>query len=214
MKRSVRFAFGMMSAVLAFGVVAGALAAEEKKPDGAGQKFALSLVDGSRLVCQIKAATIPVVSAVGKLDIPLEKIAKLAFNQKTNTVSVRFKNGDQIQGVAAVESVAIVTAFGDYVVALSNAVEIVDATVTAEPAKPFEDSPEKRNRCINNLRMLDSAKEQWALEFNRSEGTEPDPAGIAQYLKGGRIPTCPAGGTYKLNAIGVNPQCNVPGHQL
>lgn len=214
MKHSIRFLSGVLAFCVVMGAASAARAADETKPDAAAQKFTVSLVDGSRLVCRIKPATIPVVTGLGKLDLPFEKIARVSFNQKTNTVSVRFKNGDQIQGVVAAESVAITTAFGDYVVALSNAAEIVDETAAPAQAKPFEDSPEKRVRCINHLRMIDSAKEQWALETGRSSGSEADPAGIAQYIKGARLPTCPAGGTYKINTIGVNPQCNVPGHQL
>lgn len=214
MKHSIRFLSGVVAFCVVMVAALAARAADEKKPETAAQKFTVSLVDGSRLVCQVKPATIPVVTGLGKLDLPFEKIAKVSFNQKTNTVSVRFKNGDQIQGVMAAESVAITTVFGDYVVALSNAVEIADATAAPAQAKAFEDSPERRAQCINNLRQMDAAKEQWALEFGRNTGSEADPAGIAQYIKGARLPTCPAGGTYKINTIGANPQCNVPGHQL
>lgn len=214
MKGSVRFVCVGWAFVVAAMIACGAWAADEKKSEAGTQKFALTLVDGSRLIGQIKAETIPIVAAVGKLDVPLDKVSRIAFDQKTHALAVKFKNGDQIQGVASVESVAITTIFGHHVVALSNAVEMADAAVVAEPAKPFEDSPEKRNRCINNLRMIDSAKEEWALEFSRGSGVEADPAGIAQYIKGARLPTCPAGGTYKVNVIGVNPQCTVPGHQL
>ena len=71
-----------------------------------------------------------------------------------------------------------------------------------------------QNACINNLRMIDAAKEQWALENNKAAGQAVDAKDIVDYLKGGQIPVCPQGGTYKLNPIGNNPECNIPGHAL
>jgi hypothetical protein len=61
--------------------------------------------------------------------------------------------------------------------------------------------------CINNLRQLDAAKEQWALENNKADGAEVDAAGIAEYLRNG-IPVCPeTKAPYKLNALGTAPEC-------
>ena len=76
-------------------------------------------------------------------------------------------------------------------------------------------STSQKNACINNLRQLDSAKEQWALAEKKMTGDIPDEAGVLEYVKGG-MPTCPAGGTYTLNAISANPTCsmNHDGHRL
>jgi hypothetical protein len=67
--------------------------------------------------------------------------------------------------------------------------------------------------CINNLRMIDSAKDQWAIENSKSTGDAVTGADIADYIRGG-VPVCPQGGEYKLNAIGEKPTCSVPGHSL
>jgi hypothetical protein len=69
----------------------------------------------------------------------------------------------------------------------------------------------KRASCINNLRQIDSAKEQWALANSKADGDQPDSAGVAEYLRSGRLPVCPAGGTYTLNPIGRDPECSVHG---
>jgi hypothetical protein len=71
-----------------------------------------------------------------------------------------------------------------------------------------------QNACINNLRQIDAAKEQWALEARKKDGDQVDIQGISKYIKGNKIPTCPQGGTYKINAIGTNPECDFPGHHL
>lgn len=72
----------------------------------------------------------------------------------------------------------------------------------------------QRNACINNLRQLDAAKQQWALEFNKPAGTVPTAQNIAPYLPNQALPVCPAGGGYTLNAVGAAPTCNMPGHIL
>ena len=68
--------------------------------------------------------------------------------------------------------------------------------------------------CINNLRMIDGAKQQWALEKQKSAGALFTPADIAPYLPNKTVPACPAGGVYSLNPVGLAPICNIPGHTL
>lgn len=70
------------------------------------------------------------------------------------------------------------------------------------------------NTCINNLRHLDGAKQQWALENKKSEQAIPRDNDLQPYLKDGVIPTCPAGGNYTLNSVAVPPTCTMPGHAL
>jgi prepilin-type N-terminal cleavage/methylation domain-containing protein len=71
------------------------------------------------------------------------------------------------------------------------------------------------NACINNLRQIDGAKEQWALENKKTSSDTPadsDLFGTDKYVK--VKPSCPANGTYSLNAIGVKPTCSGTGHSL
>jgi ABC-type branched-subunit amino acid transport system substrate-binding protein len=68
--------------------------------------------------------------------------------------------------------------------------------------------------CINNLRLIDGAKQQWALEHQKPAGSLLTAADLAPYLKGNGLPTCPAGGVYTLNPVGIPPICNIPGHAL
>ena len=78
----------------------------------------------------------------------------------------------------------------------------------------------QRNTCINNLRQIDAAKQQWALQYNRPAGSPVAAVDVAAYLRSadpnlpGSIPTCPAGGVYTLNPIGISPTCSIPGHAL
>jgi hypothetical protein len=69
------------------------------------------------------------------------------------------------------------------------------------------------NACINNLRQLDGAKQQWALENRKTAKDTPTEADVTPYLRGG-MPKCPGGGVYTLKAVEAVPTCSIPGHQL
>ena len=68
-----------------------------------------------------------------------------------------------------------------------------------------------RNACINNLRMIDGAKEQWALEKKKAEDEPVEPSEIAELIRGG-LPRCPEGGSYALGNVGAPPTCSIEGH--
>ena len=72
----------------------------------------------------------------------------------------------------------------------------------------------QQNACVNNLRMLEAAKEQWALENKKENGSVIHEADIIKYLGLGKMPVCPQGGRYILNPVGSNARCSCPGHQL
>ena len=72
----------------------------------------------------------------------------------------------------------------------------------------------QQNACINNLRQMDAAKNQWALEKSKKAGDACTEDDIKPYLVHERMPTCPAGGTYTINAIGEPPTCSLPNHVL
>jgi len=69
--------------------------------------------------------------------------------------------------------------------------------------------------CINNLRQIDGAKQQWALENSKKADDIPTKDDIEKYLgRSGAWPVCPANGTYDIRSIGESPACSVPGHEL
>lgn len=70
------------------------------------------------------------------------------------------------------------------------------------------------NTCINNLRMIDGAKQQWALEHQRTPDSVPSGPELAPYFPNNLIPQCPGGGRYSFNAVSNAPTCTMPGHVL
>ena len=53
----------------------------------------------------------------------------------------------------------------------------------------------QKNACINNLRQIDGAKEQWALENRKGAADAVTATDVTPYIKGGDQLKCPAGGT-------------------
>src|SRR5450759_2363615 len=69
------------------------------------------------------------------------------------------------------------------------------------------------NACINNLRQIDGAAQQWALEKGKTT-TDPIayPLALTPYIKlnsASSIPPCPAGGTYEDAHVGDVPTCTL-----
>jgi len=68
----------------------------------------------------------------------------------------------------------------------------------------------QQNACINNLRQIDSAIAEWALETGQNNGaTVADVSTVSAYIKlnsGNSIPICPAGGSYTTTTVGGTPQ--------
>jgi len=74
-----------------------------------------------------------------------------------------------------------------------------------------------QSTCIYNLRLIDSAKGQWALENHKQNTDTPTADDIRPYLgrgPAGEFPVCPDGGTYTIGTIAEKPRCSVPGHVL
>ena len=75
----------------------------------------------------------------------------------------------------------------------------------------------RKNACINNLRLIEAAKEQWALENNKTTGdTVAAATDLDAYLKGGTAKViCPSDATktfatsYTINAVGTNTACQI-----
>ena len=69
----------------------------------------------------------------------------------------------------------------------------------------------QKNACINNLRQIDGAIQQWALETKQSANAPVDSTDTMPFLgrgTAGEWPTCPANGTYTLTTVAAKPTCS------
>ena len=71
--------------------------------------------------------------------------------------------------------------------------------------------------CIGNLKQVEAAKEQWAMENKKGSTdtpTDTDLFGTTAYVK--VKPLCPSGGTYTVGTVATSPTCSksADGHTL
>ena len=71
----------------------------------------------------------------------------------------------------------------------------------------------RARNCAENLQKIDGAVEQYALDYNLSNGdttladTWTELVGSDKYIK--RTPTCPSGGSYGFGTVGEEPVCSL-----
>jgi len=66
--------------------------------------------------------------------------------------------------------------------------------------------------CQGNLRILATAKEQWAMDNKKSGDDEPTAEALANvYIKGteGTLPSCPSKGIYTIGNMRTLPTCSI-----
>lgn len=91
------------------------------------------------------------------------------------------------------------------------------AQAAPAPGAPPIDPVAAQNACINNLRLIDTAKQQCAAEHNLKVTETVTAEQLLPYLAPSGLkefPKCPAGGTYTVGPIGFKPTCSIPGHVL
>jgi hypothetical protein len=68
------------------------------------------------------------------------------------------------------------------------------------------------NACINNLRIIDAAKQQWTLEEKKTASDTPTWDDLKPYFgreyRPGQL-KCPLGGVYTIGALSNVPTCSI-----
>ena len=73
----------------------------------------------------------------------------------------------------------------------------------------------QKSACLNNLRQIAGAKEQWGLETKAGSTDTPDMTalvGATLWIK--TTPECPGGGAYTMGDLSTEPSCDVEGHAI
>lgn len=68
--------------------------------------------------------------------------------------------------------------------------------------------------CISNLKQIQAAKEQWAMDNNKSNSDTPtwsDLKGPSLYIRAqdDAALTCPGGGSYTIGNMATDPRCSL-----
>ena len=67
----------------------------------------------------------------------------------------------------------------------------------------------QQNACINNMRQISAAVNEWSLEAGQATGAAVANTELTPYIQlnsNSSIPGCPAGGTYTVGIVGNLPQ--------
>ena len=166
-------------------------------------RFTKAIADFQTRVVDAQSAAMPAQAALSKATMDL---LRKSGTESGAFVILNLQSGILVQGTSS--------ASGKEVLAGMVAAPIGLMAGIAIPSFVKARGTAQHNACINNLRMIDAAKEQWALEQGKAAGSEVDVEAMKKYLRGGAMPACPNGGVYTINAIGTNPECSIPGHRL
>jgi hypothetical protein len=97
--------------------------------------------------------------------------------------------------------------------AVATIVLVIVAVAVVLPSLRYHSGKENLS-CINNLRQIEGAENEWALENGKTNGAIVTVTDFSPYIQlgpHGEFPSCPRGGTYILRPIGENPICSYHG---
>lgn len=92
---------------------------------------------------------------------------------------------------------------------------VLSSDVTSTRGRTRRISP--KNQCINNLKLIDMAVQQWKIASNVGDDSTYSLAArnILHFAKDQTLPVCPSGGQYSPGTnVSDSPKCSIPGHTL
>jgi competence protein ComGC len=169
-----------------------------RTPAGSPQRSRLAVWS---LVCGILAIVLSVVCIGPLFAIPAVICGHIGYSRIRRSAGALSGEGLAVGGlITGYLGIALIPVVG--LLAAIAVPNFVKARSTAQ-----------MNMCINNLGKIDKAKQQWAVQNNKADTDIPAEHELSSYLKRSDM-TCPAGGDYTINAVGEQPTCSLPNHEL
>ena len=155
-----------------------------------------------------------------KDQLPAEELARLTaakdeLPRLRNMIRQLTSDKSQLSQQAQTAQQAAQRAQSQAQAAQAQAEALAQSAATLSTNQPAALNPaDSASACINNLRQIDSAKQQWAVENNKTGEATPADADLKVYMKNNVMPTCPANGKYTIGKASDYPTCSVAGHAL
>ncbi len=137
----------------------------------------------------------------------VEKIMKLVYGQGPMiSVWVNKPHGMVSQTISAIS--------GRQMAAYMAVMPVAVVAGIAMPAIVGAKEKAQDAQAMNALRMVDAAKEMWAMDGNRPEGTDVTEEDLAPFLMGGALPPVINGGRIQINPVGEPPVIVMPNGRI
>jgi hypothetical protein len=88
-------------------------AGAEPDPAPATIQLTVELSDGCRLIGVPAQTSVPIISPIGKIDVPLAQVTTMTFQDDHEGITVALVNGDRLTGVQSLGELRMKTLFGD-----------------------------------------------------------------------------------------------------
>ncbi len=165
------------------------LVAGENPPASPPSKFTVDLVDGSSLIGSSSLTSIEIQSSLGKMNVPVQKIQNLTMDKDHETALILFENGDKLTGRLTLKNFKLTTVLGELSVDLALLRRMGKFSSEEQKLRELLDTPEKKRQLsstiLNECRQVDAAKDQYALENNKTGTVTPNWNDLTPYLKAG-----------------------------
>jgi hypothetical protein len=180
-------------------------------------RLTIELRDGSKVVGTCADADIKFRSTLlGEIKLNIKDIRSMECTS-TNSAKLITADGNTLIVWFLDSQIAVKTSFGEVALAVDSIRKFSVSGNDSAQAKLAEVSPARAaayaNTCINNLRQIDAALNQFALEAGKRTGDPVNfPNDLTPYIRlnsKGEIPSCPEGGVYSVIRVGDTPTCSL-----
>ena len=162
------------------------LLAADNPPATSAPKFTLELVDGSSLIGTLSFTSIEMQTSLGKMTAPVQKIRSVEMDNDHETLSVLFENGDKLTGRLSIKTFKLNTVLGEINLDLTLLRRMESFSTEEQKLKEILGTPEKKRQVaqtiLNECRQVDAAKDQYALENNKTGQVVPSWNDLIIYL--------------------------------
>ena len=186
-------------------------------------RLIVELNDGSQLVGSsedqfIRFHSLP----LGDLKLDMKDIRSIDC-ASTNSARLVITGNDTLTVSFVETTIRVETKIGKLVLPVNSVRRLTVQVMDSSGALIPEQATAYANECINHLRQIDAAVNQFALEQGKKSGDPINfPTDLKPYIRldqNGNIPGCPLGGVYTLKRVGDMPTCSLgdtvkPAHVL